>query len=112
MLKVTIKISEKQLNTLVYCFNTMVKTPTKDRAVKVARSVMDKVALKFKKKQLEVQQGGYNLFKKDKKHSFSLEIVEAHYLEQFTVLVAEHPLNDYDRNVLRFIANNINQQLA
>lgn len=111
MNKVTIKLSEKQLNTLVYTFGTMVKTPTKDRAVKVARSVMDKVALKFKKKQLDVQQQ-YNLFKKDKKHSFSLEIVEAHYLEQFTVLVAEHALNEYDRNVLRFIGNNLNQQLA
>lgn len=110
-MKITIKISEKQLNTLVYCLNQMVKTPTKDRAVKVARSVMDKVALKFKKKQLEVQQD-YNLFKKDKKHSFSLEIVEAHYLEQFTVVVAEQALNDYDRNVLRFIGNNLNQQLS
>lgn len=110
-MKVNLKLSEKQLNALVYSFRTMVKTPTKDRAVKVARSVMDKVALKFKKKQLEVQQD-YNLFKKDKKHSFSLEIVEAHYLEQFTVLASEHPLNDYDRNVLRFIGNNLNQQLA
>jgi len=110
-MKVKLKISEKQLNALVYSFGVMAKTPTKDRAVKVATSVMDKVALKFKKKQLEVQQG-YNLFKKDTKHSFTLEIVEAHYLEQFTVLVAEHPLNDYDRNVLRFIGSNLNQQLS
>lgn len=110
-MKVKLKISEKQLNSLVYSFGIMAKTPTKDRAVKVASSVLDKVALKFKKKQLEVQQG-YTLFKKDTKHSFTLEIVEAHYLEQFTVLVAEHPLNDYDRNVLRFIGSNLNQQLA
>lgn len=110
-MKITLKLSEKQLNSLVYSFGTMFKTPTKDRAIKVARSVMDKVALKFKKKQLELSQD-YNLFKKDKKHSFSLEIVEAHYLEQFTVLAAEHPLNDYDRNVLRFIGNNLNQQLS
>ena len=110
-MKITIKISEKQLNTLVYCLNQMVKTPTKDRAVKVASSVIDKVAVKFKKKQLDVQQGG-NLFTRDKKHCFTLEIVEAHYLEQFTILAGDHPLNDYDRNVLRFIANNLNQQLS
>jgi hypothetical protein len=110
-MKIKIKLSEKQVNTLVYSFGVMPKTPTKDRAVKVARSVMDKVALKFKKKQLDIQQGG-NLFTRDKKHCFTLELVEAHYLEQFTILAGEHPLSDYDRNVLRYIGNNLNQQLA
>jgi hypothetical protein len=110
-MKIKLKLSEKQINALVYSFGVITKTPTKDRAVKVASSVLDKVALKFKKKQLDVQQGG-NLFTRDKKHCFTLEIVEAHYLEQFTVLVIEHPLNDYDRNVLRYISNNLNQQLA
>lgn len=110
-MKVKLKLTEKQLNALVYTFGTITRTPTKDRAVKVATSVMDKVAVKFKKKQLDVQQGG-NLFTRDKKHCFSLEIVEAHYLEQFTILAVDHPLNDYDRNVLRFIANNLNQQLS
>lgn len=110
-MKIKLILSEKQLNSLVYCFGFLDKTPTKDRSVKVARSVVDKVAIKFKKKQVEVQQTS-NLFTKQKKHSFSLEIVEAHYLEQFTILAEAHPLNDYDRNVMRLIQSNLNQQLV
>jgi hypothetical protein len=55
---------------------------------------------------------GANLFTKDKKHTFTLEYFEAHFLEQFTILTDEHPLNDYDRNVIRFIQSSLNQQLA
>ncbi|WP_220764695.1 hypothetical protein, partial [Flavobacterium sp. UMI-01] len=106
-----LSISEKQLNSLVYCFGFLDHTPTKDRAVKVARSVVDKVAIKFKKKQIEVQQGA-TLFTKNKKHSFSLEMVEAHYLEQFTLLVENHALSDYDRNAIRQIQHSLNQQLT
>lgn len=110
-MKVKLKISEKHLNSLVYSFGFLDKQPNKDRAVKVARSVLDKVVLKFRKKQLEVQMDS-NLFTKDKKHIFTLEYFEAHYLEQFTILADEHPLNTYDRNVIRFIQSTLNQQLA
>jgi len=110
-MKIKLKISEKQLNALVYCFGFLDNKPTKKREVKVARSVLDKVILKFKKKQLEVQIGA-TLFTKDKKHVFTLEIFEAHYLEQFAILVDSHPLNVYDRTVMQFIRNNLNQQLA
>lgn len=111
MSKVKLKISEKHLNSLVYCFGFLDKTPHKDRAVKVARSVLDKVILKFKKKQLEAQMES-SLFTKSKKHNFTLEYHEAHFLEQFTILTADQPLNDYDRNVIRLIQTTLNQQLA
>lgn len=111
MTKIKLKISERQINALVYCFGFLDRKPTKVRSEKVARSVVDKVAIKFKKKQVEIQQGS-NLFTKNKNHSFSLEIVEAHYLEQFTILVDEHPLNDYDRSAIRQIRGTLNQQLA
>lgn len=110
-MKIKLKISEKQLNALVYSFGAIEKTPTKDRGVKVARSVLDKIVLKFKKKQLEVQQE-HSLFKSNKKHNFSLEIVEAHFLEQFTVIMDKYPLSGYDRNALRQIQSTLNQQLA
>lgn len=110
-MKVKLKISEKHLNSLVYSFGFLDHFPNKDREVKVARSVLDKVILKMKKKQLEVQMAG-NLFTKAKRHNFTLEYYEAHYLEQFTILTAEHPLNDYDRNVIRFVQSTLNQQLA
>lgn len=109
-MKVKLKISEKHLNSLVYTFGFLDHVPHKDRSVKVARSVLDKVILKFKKKQLEVQMGA-NLFTRGKKHNFTLEYFEAHYLEQFTILTDQHPLSDYDRNVIRFIQSTLNQQL-
>lgn len=110
-MKIKLRISEKQLNTLCYSFRVLEKTPTKDRAVKVARSVLDKVILKFQKKQLEVQID-HNLFDKAKKHIFTLEYYEAHYLEQFTISVVDHPLNDYDRNAIMQIRSTLNQQLT
>lgn len=110
-MKIALKISEKQLSTLVYCFKEIPKVMPKDRNAKVAKSVMDKVALKFQKKQLEIQHQS-NLFNNNKKYSFSLEIVEAHFLEQFTSVMVNYPLNDYDRNVVRFIQTSLNQQLS
>jgi hypothetical protein len=110
-MKVKLKITEKHLNALVYSFGFLDHAPNKAREVKVARSVLDKVILKFKKKQLEVQMAG-NLFTKDKRHVFTLEYFEAHYLEQFTILTDDHPMSVYDRNVIRFIQSTLNQQLA
>jgi len=108
---VTLKLSEKQLGALVFSFNEIPKTTSKERIVKVARSVLDKVALKLRKKQLEVQAES-NLFNKDKKYCFSLELVEAHFLEQFISIMDAFPMCDYDRNALRQIASTLNQKLA
>ncbi|PWA10949.1 hypothetical protein [Flavobacterium laiguense] len=110
-MKITLKLSEKQLGALVFSFNEIPKTPPKDRTTKVAKSVLSKVAIKFKKKQIEVQDQS-NLFNRDKKFSFSLEPVEAHFLEQFVSIMDAFPMCDYDRNALRQIASTLNQQLA
>lgn len=110
-MKIKLKISEKQLNALVYSFVVLHRAPIKLREVRVARSVLDKVVLKFKKKQLEVQQVS-DLFTRNKKHLFSLEYHEAHYLEQFTILIDDYPFSDYDRNAIRQIQATLNQQLV
>jgi formyltetrahydrofolate synthetase len=110
-MKITLKLSEKQLGALVFSFNEIPKTPAKERIAKVAKSVLDKVALKLRKKQLEVQSES-NLFNKDKKFSFSLELVEAHFLEQFIVVMGNFPMCEYDKNALLQIASRLNQQLA
>ncbi|KFC59840.1 hypothetical protein [Flavobacterium gilvum] len=110
-MKIKLKLSEKQLNSLVYSFGFFDKTPNKERTVKVARSVLDKVILKFRKKQLEVQQGS-DLFNRNKKHGFTLEYYEAHFLEQFTIIVGGQALSEYDRNAIRQIQSILNQQLA
>ncbi|WP_348814093.1 hypothetical protein [Flavobacterium maritimum] len=110
-MKINLKLSEKQLSALVYSFNEIPKKPAKERIAKVAKSVLDKVALKLRKRQLEVQSDS-NLFNRGKKYSFSLELVEAHFLEQFTTVMIDFPLCEYDRNSLRQIASTLNQQLA
>jgi hypothetical protein len=110
-MKATLKLSEKQLGALVYSLNEMPKTQGKNRIAKVAKSVLNKVALKFKKKQLEIQQDS-NLFNTKKKYSFSLELVEAHFLEEFVSIMDVFPMCEYDRNALRQIASTLNQQLA
>ncbi|WP_432221278.1 hypothetical protein ACRASX_11160 [Flavobacterium sp. TMP13] len=112
-MKITLKLSNQQLNTLVYCFDA-IKTvlSVETREVKVSRFVLEKVALKIRKKHLETQMIQTNLFAKKKKINFGLEYFEAHFLEQFLIVVSHHPLNEYDRNVVRHIQSTLNQQLA
>lgn len=111
-MKVNLKISPQQLNALVHHFPKPPYTPERSREIKVARSVLNKVILKFEKKQLEQNRQKPNLFTKPKKISFSLEYFEGHYLEKFIEAVEGFPMNEYDRNVLRLIKSNLNQQLA
>lgn len=111
MNKVKLKVSEKQIGVLVYSFNQAPRTPVKERISKVAKSVLDKVVLKIKTKHLQVQQKS-TLFTSKEKHNISLELVEAHFLEQFLVSMGAFPMSDYDRNVLNQITATINQQLA
>jgi hypothetical protein len=110
-MKVKLEISEKQISALVYSFNQASKAPVRERIAKVAKSVLDKVVLKFKTKQLQVQQDS-NLFNSKKKYSFSLELVEAHFLEQYLVSMQEFPMCEYDKNAINQISAEINKQLA
>jgi len=112
-MKVNLKLSPMQINALVHHFPKPPYAPEKNREIKVARSVLEKVILKFEKKELEIRRQKVDLFtKKPKKVSFGLEYYEAHYLEKFIEAVETFPMNDYDRNVLRMIKSNLNQQLA
>ena len=109
---ITLKLTAKHLGSLVYILKELPKNPTKDRTEKVARSVINKVSLKVQKKHLEVQHEKTDLFNKPKTYSFSLELVEAHFLEQYTLVMINYPLNEYDRNAIGFIQRTLNQQLA
>lgn len=110
-MKIKIKITAKQLGVLVFHFKTLGKEPSKERNVRVARSVLDRVALKMAKKQLETDQQP-TLFSKVKHITFSLEYFEGHFLETFLLLLDDHPMNDYDRNVIRLVRSHLNQKLA
>lgn len=111
-MKIDLRLSAKQLNTLVFSFNSLSHIPINSRDVKVARSILDKLVLKFRKKLLDVQGTHVTLFSKPKKIKFTLEYHEAHYLENFVTIMDEFPMSEYDRNVLRLIKSNLNQQLA
>lgn len=110
-MKIDFHLSSQQLNALVFSFNALTKIPVNNRDVKVARSILDKVVVKFKKKLIEVQ-ASETLFTKKKKYKFSLEYYEAHYLEQFVTIMDQFPMNEYDRNVLHLIKTWLNQKLT
>lgn len=111
-MKVNLKLSPSHLNALVHHFPRPPYPPEKSREIRVARAVLDKVIVKFEKKQIEHSRQNSTLFTKPKKMSFSLEYFEGHYLEKFILSVEDFPMSEYDRNVLRMIKTNINQQLS
>lgn len=110
-MKITLKMSLRQLGSLVYSFNSIAKIPANKREIKVARSILDKVVIKIKKKHIEEEYKS-TLFTQKKKINFSFEFAEAHYLEYFLAIVEEFPMNEYDHNVIRFIRSELNQKLA
>ena len=111
-MKTEIKLSLKQIGVVVFAYESFIKHHySKTREAKVARSILDKLIIKFKKKLVD-QSFAPTLFQKPKKFRFSLEIFEAHYLEQFVMVMENHPMSEYDKNVLMFIKSNLNQQLA
>lgn len=112
-MKITLKISPSQLNSLVYCFSS-IKTvlSVETREVKVSRFILEKVVLKLHKKQLENQMSQTKLFAKKKTISCSLDYPEAHFLELFLSVAIQHPLSEYDRNVVRHFQSQLNQKLT
>jgi hypothetical protein len=112
MKKIEIQLTARQLNTLVYCFNFINYVYPKTRNEKVMKSILDEIILKIKKKHLEIESSSNTLFNKPKKPKFTFKYYEANCLEQFLLMAEDYSLNDYDRNVILFIKNKLNQQLA
>ncbi|SDX10671.1 hypothetical protein [Flavobacterium degerlachei] len=110
-MKIPLKLSPQQLGALVHSFNAIGKIPVNTRDVRVARSILDKVIVKLKKKHIEID-WNQTLFSKKKKTTLTLEYYEAHYLEYFVTIVDNYPMSEYDRNVIRYIKNDLNQKLA
>lgn len=112
-MKVALNLTLQNLGVLIYCYDTAANLhQPKSRESKVARSVLDKTIIRFKKKQAEASYEPTLFTKKNKKFKIALEIYEAHFLEQFVLFAESTPLSDYDRNVLGYVKSNINQQLA
>lgn len=101
MIKITLKLTHRQLNTLVHHFGTLETPPMKLREAKVARSVLDKVVIRFKKKKIDADANQALFSQKGKQMSLTLEYYEAHYLETFCGLCNAFPMSEYDRNVLQ-----------
>lgn len=112
MKKIDLKLSAKQLNTLVYLFNQIGFVYSKERKHRVLKSILDEVILRVKKKHLELESSGKTLFTKAKDTKFTFKYYEADCLEQYLLMAKENPLNEYDRNVALLIITKLNQQLA
>jgi hypothetical protein len=111
-MKIALNLSLQNLKVLIYCYDSFVKPlPCRTREAKVARSILDKTVISFKKKEA-AESFTPTLFSKPKKFKVKLEIYEAHYLEQFVLMAECQPLSDYDRNVLHYVKSHLNQQLA
>lgn len=109
-MKLTLKLSAKQLSTLIYCFQNGSQTgQTKEE--KFTWSIMNEIVLKVQKKYLDVT-ASMTLFNAKKKHSFNFTYYQGYILEKFLQTAQQRPLSDYDRNVLNLIISTLNKQLV
>lgn len=111
-MKVELKLTPRQLNSIVYCFNNVNLVYAKERRHRVAKSILDEIIIKMKKKHVELESQISTLFTKKKDTKFSFKYHEADCLEQYLISIQETPLNEYDRNVVGLLISKLNQQLA
>ena len=109
-MKIDLKLNIMQLKVLVDTFNQEI---TPDESIcyqKAAKSVLSKVTLKIKKKQLDELQK-VDIFSSKKKNKISMAYHEAYFLYQFLLLINHNALDTYERNVISIIRFDLNQKL-
>ncbi|WP_329804385.1 hypothetical protein [Flavobacterium facile] len=110
-MKIDLKITFSQLEVLVLAFSVMTEPPIQHRDTKVARSVLDKVMIKIKKKHID-ESVKSSLFSQKKKFKLSFEYYEAHFLEKFLEIILSFSHEDYERTVITIIMAELNQKLT
>lgn len=110
-MKIDLKITFSQLEVLVLAFSVMTEPPIQHRDTKVARSVLDKVMIKIKKKHID-ESVKSSLFSQKKKFKVSFEYYEAHYLEKFLEIIIAFCDKDYENAVITRIIAELNQKLT
>jgi hypothetical protein len=110
-MKLTLKLSAKQLSTLIYCFQNSGQTQVQTKEEKFTWSILNEIILKVQKKYLDVT-ASTNLFNSKKKHSFNFTYYQAFMLEKFLQIAQQRALSEYDRNVVQLIISTINKQLV
>lgn len=110
-MKIDLKITFSQLEVLVSAFSVITEPPIQHRDTRVARSVLDKVMVKIKKKHIDESMKS-SLFSQKKKFKLSFEYYEAHFLEKFLEIIITFCDKDYEHTVLTRITAEINQKLA
>lgn len=112
-MKIVLNLTLQNIRTVIYAYDSFMKLQQgKTRETKVARSILDKTVIRFKKKEASESYTPTLHKKKGKQFKISLEVYEAHYLEQFAMFAEMQPLSDYDRNVMVYVKSKLNQQLA
>jgi hypothetical protein len=113
MNKIDLKITFSQLEVLVSCFSVLTEPPINHRDTKVARSVLDKLMVKIKKKHIDFSsKNSFLAFRYSKRINIPLEYYEAHFLEKFLELIITFCKQEYELMTLRRITSEINQKLA
>ena len=85
-MKIDLILSDRQLNTLVYCFTFINQFYPRTRQEKVSNSILSEIILKVKKKYLEVELREKTLFTKVKKTKLTFKVYEADCLEHYLLL--------------------------
>ena len=112
-MSIELKLSAKQLGVIAFHLKSLEKETLHSRQGKVARSILDKLVIRFNKRYLDVVNNPSKTKRGQiKKYKFSVEYHEAHYLEAFVAILENKAMSEYDHNVLHFIKSTLNQQLA
>ena len=109
-MKIDLKLNIMQLKVLVDTFQQVVTPEESDCYQKAAKSVLSKVILKIKKKQLDELQK-VDIFSSKKKNKISMAYHEAFFLYQFLLLIDHNVLDTYEGNVISIIESELNQKL-
>jgi hypothetical protein len=99
-----------QLKVLVDTFKNTITPEENNPQQKCARSILSKLILKIKKKQLDELQKT-DIFSSKKKIKISMEYHQAYYLQDFLIAVNYVNLDQYERNVVSIIITDLNQKL-
>lgn len=114
-MKIELKLIPNHFLALAGALDYLLKVQGNSRDQKIVKSAMNGLTISIHKKRVQVNSVS-DLFNQKKKIKVTLEFFEASYLEIYLGMIMENPgtfeLNDYNRNALLLIVNELNQKLA
>lgn len=111
-MKITISLTPSQFEELHNILNqyNLQETQFLGRETKVKRYIVERVIVKIRKLHID-NASKVHLFNQKKKIKISIEYFEAHFLEIYFLNLVDIIDNDYTKNTLLMIINQLNQKL-